>query len=109
MTDDRWARQVLAFGEAGQRKIAAVHAGVVGLGGIGAQIAQALGYLGVVRYTLVDDDRVETTNLNRLVGATPDDAATTVLKVDVARRLLRAINPAVEAVSLPRNLRTREA
>ena len=54
---DRWARQVLAFGESGQRKIAAVHAGIVGLGGIGSQVAQALGYLGVRRYTLVDDDR----------------------------------------------------
>lgn len=109
MTSERWARQVLAFGEEGQRKIAAAHAGVVGLGGIGAQIVQALGYLGVVRYTLVDDDRVETTNLNRLIGATPDNAAARAFKVDVASRLLRTINPASEVASLPRNLRTGEA
>jgi molybdopterin/thiamine biosynthesis adenylyltransferase len=103
------SRQVLAFGATGQKRIAAVHAGIIGLGGIGSQVAQALGYLGVVRFTLVDDDRVDLTNLNRLIGATPADADRQALKVDVAAQLLRAINPAVETAALARNLRTREA
>lgn len=43
--ENRFSRQVLAFGERGQQAIEAQRAGIVGLGGIGAQVAQALAYI----------------------------------------------------------------
>lgn len=109
MTSDRYARQILAFGEEGQTKLAAAHLGIVGLGGIGSQVAQALAHLGIGSFVLVDDDRVDWTNLNRLVGAVAADAESKTLKTTVAERLIRAINPNAAVLPIPKNLRSREA
>jgi molybdopterin/thiamine biosynthesis adenylyltransferase len=84
-------RNVRAFGEAGQTRIAKLHVGIVGLGGTGSVIAQELALLGVTHFTLIDRDEVELTNLNRLVGATRNDIGRA--KVDVARDLIMRSNP----------------
>lgn len=88
---DRYDRQVRAFGPAVQRKIAALKIGIVGLGGLGSHVAQQLAYLGVRDFVLVDGQMVETTNLNRLVGATLDDVGHP--KVEVVARAIKAIAP----------------
>jgi molybdopterin/thiamine biosynthesis adenylyltransferase/proteasome lid subunit RPN8/RPN11 len=75
-------RQVRAFGEAGQRIMGSLTVAIVGLGGTGSVIAEQLAHLGVHRFILVDTDRIELTNLNRVVGATKGDIGR--LKVDVA-------------------------
>jgi molybdopterin/thiamine biosynthesis adenylyltransferase len=46
---------------------------IVGLGGGGSHIAQQLAHLGVGQFVLVDPDRIEESNLNRLVGGTVAD------------------------------------
>lgn len=107
MSNPRFSRQVLMFGEEGQRRIEAQHVAIVGLGGLGSQVAQALAYLGVRRFLLVDDDRIEDTNLNRVAGAYPQDIER--LKVDVARELILTINEKTDVVASPTNLRTRRA
>lgn len=107
MSDDRFSRQVLMFGEEGQRKIEAQHVGIVGLGGLGSQVVQALAFLGVRRFLLIDDDRIEETNLNRVAGTCRKDIGR--LKVEVARDLIMRINEEAEVVALPENLRTRRA
>jgi molybdopterin/thiamine biosynthesis adenylyltransferase len=94
-------RQVLAFGEPGQRRLQAVRVGVIGCGGTGAAVVQMLAHLGVRELVLVDPDTVELTNLNRLVGATRTDARRGRFKVHVARRLVRRINPAARVRALP--------
>lgn len=67
--------------------------GIVGLGGGGSHIAQQLAHLGVGNFVLVDPDKVEHHNLNRLVGATANDAECGTAKVAVLRRLIKRINP----------------
>src|SRR5438552_13194346 len=62
----RFSRQQLVFGDTGQRAISGKKVGIVGLGGLGTQITQALAHLGVGSFVLVDDDKVEASNLNRL-------------------------------------------
>lgn len=109
MDEKRYERQILAFGRDGQSLIEGIKIGIVGLGGIGSQVAQALTYLGVRSFTLVDDDRVEETNLNRLVGGFPIDAETREFKVIVADRMIRSIQPAAQVFALPFNLRSHEA
>ncbi len=91
-------RQVRAFGAAGQAILSKLHVAVVGGGGTGSVVVQQLAHLGVRRLTIIDPDDVETTNLNRLVGAGPADIGTA--KVKVARRTVLAVNPdaQVEAV-----------
>jgi molybdopterin/thiamine biosynthesis adenylyltransferase len=111
LTDDvgRYTRQILAFGEGGDRKLRATSVAIVGLGGLGSQITQALAYLGVRKFLLVDDDRVSASNLNRLVGATPGDAKREELKVKVAERLVLSVAPDAEVRAIPVNLRSVEA
>lgn len=93
MHSDRFDRQVGFFGAEGQELIEAVSVAVVGLGGTGSHVAQQLAYLGVTKFALIDGDRVSGSNLNRLIGATSDDAQNKVWKVDVAARLISTLHP----------------
>lgn len=108
MSDEKFSRQVLAFGEEGQAKVATARVGIIGVGGIGSQIIQGLAYLGVQKFLIVDDDIVEVSNLNRLVGAFPIDAKKKRLKVDVARRMIKQINPDSEIIKFQYNLRNKK-
>lgn len=108
-------RQILAFTRGGQRLIGNLKVGVVGLGGIGSQIFQTLLYLGVRRFTLIDLDIVEMTNLSRLICATLEDAREHRPKVTVLRAAARSCFPEVEIeaiqgdvydLSVARRLRT---
>jgi hypothetical protein len=66
--------------------------GIVGLGGGGSHITQQLSHLGVCNFVLFDPDRIEESNLNRLVGATGRDVVCEAPKTAVARRLVKRIN-----------------
>ncbi|MEU7616629.1 ThiF family adenylyltransferase [Micromonospora rifamycinica] len=92
---DRYDRQVRAFGPHVQRRLAELTVAVVGLGGVGSQVVQSLAHLGVGGLLLVDPDTVAATNLNRLIGAKPADVARAATKVTVAARTVRTINPQV--------------
>lgn len=67
--------------------------GVVGLGGGGSQIVQQLAHIGFKNYVLFDDDSIEDTNLNRLVGATKLDVELGLSKMAIATRLIRGLKP----------------
>lgn len=64
---DRFARHIVLpeVGGAGQVKLAASHVAVIGLGGIGSPALQYLAASGIGRLTLVDDDVVDVSNLQR--------------------------------------------
>lgn len=101
-------RQVRAFGQAGQAKIADLKVAVVGLGGTGSLVVQQLVHLGVRRFILVDPDTVEISNLNRLVGAIPKDAGTTA-KTAVAARMIGAIRPEADVDAIAADVTTNAA
>jgi molybdopterin/thiamine biosynthesis adenylyltransferase len=67
-------------------------------------VVQMLAHLGVQHLVLVDPDVVELTNLNRLVGATRADVRRSRLKVHVARRTVRRVNPKARVQALPISL-----
>jgi molybdopterin/thiamine biosynthesis adenylyltransferase len=91
---ERHARNIGLIGAEGQHRIEETSVAIVGYGGLGSHIGQQLAYLGTREFAIVDGDIVTETSLNRLVGAVPDDAAAGVRKVDVALRVIQAINPA---------------
>lgn len=92
-TPETYDRQVRLFGRAGQRLLAQCHVGVVGLGGVGSLVTEYLARLGVGKFTLIDPDRVEESNLSRIVGASRADAAAGVSKVAIAARCIEQANP----------------
>ena len=71
---DRYRRHfVLAgWGIEGQQRVKDAKVLVVGCGGLGAPVVQYLAAAGVGHLTLVDDDRVQTSNLNRPVSRAED-------------------------------------
>jgi len=87
-TAGTYDRQVRMFGKVGQAELAHCRVGIIGLGGIGSIVAEYLARLGVGQFCLVDDDRVEESNLSRIVGASAADARRKITKVKVARRLV---------------------
>lgn len=91
VTDERFDRQLPLLTPDAQAAIATMRVAIVGAGGTGSYAALNLAYLGFRNVLLLDDDRVETTNLNRLVTADHADVGT--LKTVVAQRRLRAIDP----------------
>lgn len=96
MDDDellRYSRHILLddIGIEGQDRIIAAHALVIGAGGLGSPVALYLGSAGVGRITLVDDDVVDVTNLQRQIAHTA--ARVGMPKVESAREAILAINP----------------
>jgi len=85
-------RQIRMFGKAGQEQLAKCRVGVIGLGGIGSLVVEYLARLGVGKFLLVDNDRVEESNLSRIVGASLSDALDETAKVTVASRLILSAN-----------------
>lgn len=98
---DAFDRQVRAFGEDGQRHLQRMRVGVVGLGGTGSIVSQQLAHLGVGTILAIDHDRLEASNHSRVVGVIHDDLKGAPLKVDVADRLARSVNPDVDFTALP--------
>lgn len=98
MDAGRFDRQVRAFGRVGQQRLADVRVTIVGVGGTGSVVAQQLAHLGVGAVRLVDPDVVDPSNLNRVVGARPDDIG--ALKVEVAAAMMREINPGMRIEAL---------
>ena len=84
-------RQARAFGGDGQSIVQDMRVGIVGLGGTGSVIAQQLAYLGVRDFVVVDPDRIEQTNLNRVVTATANDIGEK--KSHVAKQAIQRIQP----------------
>ena len=67
---------------------------VVGAGSVGLDIVVRLAASGLVNVGVMDFDSVEPGNLDRLIGATPADAAVGRAKIDVARRLMQSATTA---------------
>jgi adenylyltransferase/sulfurtransferase len=96
----RYSRHILldALGIEGQERILAGHALVVGAGGLGCPAALYLASAGIGRLTLVDNDTVDLTNLQRQVLHIQERVG--MAKVDSARVALHAINPDVDVIPL---------
>jgi len=103
MTDDdllRYSRHLLLdeIGIEGQRRLLRSHALVIGAGGLGSPVALYLGSAGVGRITIVDDDSVDLTNLQRQIAH--DVARIGTPKAASAARSIAAINPTVIVTAL---------
>lgn len=95
MNDDqllRYSRQILLpqIDIVGQQKLLDSHVLIIGLGGLGSPVAMYLAAAGVGRMTLVDDDKVELSNLQRQIVHAEQDIGRS--KVASAADSLLALN-----------------
>lgn len=86
----RYDRQSF-LGKNAQFLFSQVKIGIVGLGGGGSHIVQQLAYLGFKNYVLFDFDKVDETNLNRMIGAGWNDVKKGTKKLDVAESTIKHI------------------
>ena len=92
----RYSRHILLdeLGVEGQERLLASHALLIGAGGLGSPVALYLGSAGVGRITVVDDDTVDETNLQRQIAH--NLARVGRPKADSVREAIAAINPDVQ-------------
>ena len=100
-TYDTWGPEV-------QNTIGRLQIGVVGVGSVGSIVAEALARMGVSRVTLIDPDRVEPHNLDRLLHASQQSVGR--FKVDVAARAMRsaATSTRLEVDAKPVSIHTQD-
>ncbi len=93
---ERYSRQLLlpGVGGAGQSRLRASSAFVVGAGGLGSPALLYLAAAGIGRVGLIDADRVELSNLQRQIIHQTRDVGRS--KAESAERAIRALNPACE-------------
>jgi molybdopterin/thiamine biosynthesis adenylyltransferase len=113
LCEEAYARQSLMFGAVGQKQLANLRVGIIGLGGVGSLVNEYVARLGVGTIVALDFDRVDPTNLSRVVGARSWDSGGWLrrsrfnklrklgerrrsLKVQVAARVAREANPMVK-------------
>jgi len=96
----RYSRHLLLdeIGIEGQQRLLGSHALVIGAGGLGSPVALYLGTAGVGRITVVDDDTVDLTNLQRQIAH--DLGRIGQPKAESVRARIAAINPDVNVRAL---------
>lgn len=96
----RYSRHILLneLGIEGQEKLLASHALIIGAGGLGSPASLYLGSAGVGHITVVDDDRVDATNLQRQIAHTLDRVGQ--FKAQSVRTALAQINPDVHVSAI---------
>jgi molybdopterin/thiamine biosynthesis adenylyltransferase len=100
----RYSRHILLddIGIEGQQRLRDAHALVIGAGGLGSPAAIYLAVSGIGRLTLIDDDVVDLTNLQRqILHGTPDLG---LPKVASGAQALQRLNPDVEVSAIQRRV-----
>ena len=96
---DAFLREEMLLGAAAMQRLAQAHVIVFGIGGVGSYVAEGLARAGVGALTLVDNDTVGRTNLNRQLCALHSTLGQ--YKSDVMARRILDINPDCRVTSMP--------
>ncbi len=91
MNKEQFLRTEMLLGEAAMDRLASSHVAVFGLGGVGSWCVEALARAGVGALTLVDNDQVGLTNINRQIQALHSTVG--LDKTEALARRVRDINP----------------
>lgn len=93
-TYDTWGRK-------SQNTLSRLRVGIVGLGSVGCIVAEAMARIGIEKVTLIDPDKVEEHNLDRLLYGTVRDIGK--LKVEVAAKAMirNATAARIQPMTLP--------
>ncbi len=95
-------RLVAIIGEDNLKLIQSKNIIVIGIGGVGGYVVEALVRSGITHITIVDDDIIDITNINRQIIATHSTIGKT--KVDIMEERLKDINPNVQVTKINKTL-----
>ena len=97
------------WGQRTQSTISRLRIGIVGLGSVGSIVAETVSRIGVTQVTLIDPDKVEEHNLDRLLHGTVGDIGK--LKVQLASDMMRRNSTAdrIEIDEIPTSIHDRDA
>lgn len=87
----RFSRSEMLIGVESVEKLSRCHVAVFGLGGVGSYTAEALARAGVGELTVIDNDEVAITNINRQLYALSSTVG--MKKTQVAAARIKDINP----------------
>lgn len=95
ISQEIYSRQILAFGEIGQKFLSCLTVGIVGVGGTGSCVAESLARLGIRRFVVIDKDVVEPSNITRMYGTTYNNgkAKKPLKKAFVLKKYIEKIQP----------------
>ena len=101
---ERYARQVVMpeIGEAGQKILLDAHITIIGAGGLGAPVIMALAGAGAGHLTLIDDDNVSVTDLNRQFIHTTSTIG--INKTESAMIFATSLNPDIKITPVTQRL-----
>ena len=91
---NKFSRTELLIGKEGINKLQNSNVAVFGIGGVGGYVVEALVRSGLGKITIVDNDTVDISNINRQIIATTKNIGQ--FKVDVMKERILDINPEVE-------------
>ena len=93
---DIFSRTEILIGKEAMERLKCAHVAVFGLGGVGGYTAEALARSGVGTLTLVDNDTISVTNLNRQIIALQSTVG--MKKTDAAEQRIKSINPDIKII-----------
>jgi len=104
----RYSRQIMLpeIDVAGQQKLLDSHVLIIGMGGLGSPVAMYLASAGIGNLTLVDDDKVELSNLQRQIAHTQNDIGK--YKTDSAKETLLSLNPDIKVTTIHHRMNENE-
>ncbi len=102
-------RTVSVWGSTNHEILSNLTIGIVGLGSVGSIVAETLARMGMRKITLIDFDKVEKHNLDRIIGATKKDIGK--YKVDVISKAIKKSSPFgnIEVIPVPKSIAKGEA
>lgn len=95
-------RMISLIGKDKFSKLQTTNVLVVGIGGVGGYALEALARSGIINISIIDDDKIEITNLNRQIISSNDNIG--LNKVDVAKERVLKINPDLKIAIFNENL-----
>lgn len=98
-----------AFGEGTTSILKNVTIGVAGCSGTGSIVAELLNRLGVGHIVLIDPDKVEFKNVNRILNSTTDHAKSEAYKVDILKEAFEKTGTCVKVTAIPDGLHSLKA
>lgn len=96
--NEEFIREEMLFGALSMEKLQGAHVAVFGIGGVGSYSAEALARAGIGRLTLIDNDTVSVSNINRQLCALHSTVGQ--YKCEVMASRIADINPHCRVTAL---------